>query len=78
VRELLSPHRLRPYLDQSDGDPQKALQLYEWSARMAAAAFESVAHLEVMMRNSTDAVALDGGLERLGAGPSCQPAGSML
>jgi hypothetical protein len=59
VRELLSPHRLRPYLDQSDGDPQKALQLYEWSARMAAAAFETVAHLEVMMRNSIDSAFSD-------------------
>lgn len=59
VRALLSPDRLRPYLDRSDGDPEKALELYEWSARMSAAAFETVAHLEVMMRNSIDAALSD-------------------
>jgi hypothetical protein len=59
VRDLLSPHRLGPYLEQSDGDPERALELYEWSGRMASAAFETVAHLEVIMRNS-----IDGCLER--------------
>lgn len=55
VRELLSPHRFRPYLDQSGGDPDKALELYTWSARMAGACFETLAHLEVMFRNAIDA-----------------------
>jgi hypothetical protein len=59
VRVLLSTHRFRPYLDRSDGDPEKALELYRWSAQVAAAAFETVAHLEVMMRNAIDAALRD-------------------
>lgn len=51
---LLSEPRLRPYLERSNGDPAKALELYEWSTRMAATAFETVSHLEVIMRNAID------------------------
>lgn len=59
VQELLSPYRFPPYLERSDGDPARALQLYEWSANMSAAAFEIVAHLEVMMRNAIDTAMRD-------------------
>src|SRR5690606_1269151 len=55
VGELLSVPRLYPYLRRSDGDVARALALYEWSARMSAAAFETVAHLEVLLRNAIDA-----------------------
>lgn len=47
---------MRPYLGQSDGDPELALELYEWSGQMASAAFETVARLEVILRNALDAV----------------------
>jgi hypothetical protein len=43
-----------PYVTAAGGDDERALELYEWSARMASAAFETVAHLEVLVRNSID------------------------
>jgi hypothetical protein len=55
MRGLISPQRLKPYLDQSGGALAEALELYEWSARMAGAAFETLAQLEVIMRNAIDA-----------------------
>lgn len=55
VTAFLSPARLRPYLQAAAGDDEKALELYEWSARMASAAFELIAHLEVGLRNALDA-----------------------
>jgi hypothetical protein len=54
MRGLISTQRLKPYLDQSGGAPAEALELYEWSARMAGAAFETLAQLEVIMRNAID------------------------
>lgn len=54
VHSLLSPHRMEPYLQRSEGDPDRALELYEWSGRMSSAAFETVAHVEVMLRNVID------------------------
>jgi hypothetical protein len=45
---------MAPYLRQSDGDPARALRLYEWSSRMSAAAFEAVGHFEVLLRNAID------------------------
>ncbi|MFK3669035.1 hypothetical protein ACI2IX_02600 [Leifsonia aquatica] len=54
IRALLSPQRLAPYIDRSQGDAVRALTLYQWSARMSGAAFETVAHLEVILRNSID------------------------
>ena len=43
-----------PYLRQSDGDPERELRLHEWSSRMSAAAFETVGHFEVLLRNAID------------------------
>lgn len=54
VCEQLSAQRLGPYADRSQGDLQEALKLYTWSAQMSAAAFETVAHLEVLLRNAID------------------------
>ncbi|WP_052809958.1 hypothetical protein [Streptomonospora alba] len=54
VWTLLSEPRTAPYLEKADGDRQDALALYEWSARTAAAAFEDVGHLEVLLRNALD------------------------
>ena len=45
---------MAPYLGQSEGDPDRALRLYEWSSRMSAAAFEAVGHFEVLLRNAID------------------------
>lgn len=42
------------YLDAAGGDHLRALELYEWSSQTAAAAFEVVGHLEVILRNALD------------------------
>ncbi len=45
---------MAPYLDMAGGDRHAALSVYEWSGHMAAAAFEDVGHLEVLLRNTLD------------------------
>ncbi|CAM3667225.1 hypothetical protein KIPE111705_19655 [Kibdelosporangium persicum] len=45
---------MAPYLRAAAGEKQAALELYEWSARTSAAAFEIVGHLEVLLRNALD------------------------
>ncbi|SNY80781.1 hypothetical protein SAMN04244553_2353 [Nocardia amikacinitolerans] len=54
VWDLLSKPRLLPYLDAADQDKEVALRLYAWTSRTAAASFEIVGHLEVLLRNSLD------------------------
>ncbi|AEI11180.1 hypothetical protein [Cellulomonas gilvus] len=54
VWELLSEPRLAPYLRAADDDRSTAVALYEWNAKTAAAAFETVGHLEVLLRNALD------------------------
>ena len=54
IHLLVSPQRMAPYLRQSDGNPDRALRLYEWSSRMSAAAFETIGHFEVLLRNAID------------------------
>ena len=54
VAVLLSEPRLNPYLREADDDMDTALSLYAWNVTMAAAAFETIAHLEVMLRNAID------------------------
>lgn len=53
VWSALSEPRLAPYLKAAT-NKQHALSLYEWNTRIAAACFEVVGHLEVLMRNSLD------------------------
>lgn len=45
---------MAPYLDMTGDDRHAALAVYEWSGHMAAAAFEDVGHLEVLLRNTLD------------------------
>ncbi|MDT0300516.1 hypothetical protein [Streptomonospora wellingtoniae] len=54
VWNRLSEPRMAPYLDRAGGDKGDALALYEWSTRIAAAAFEDVGHVEVLLRNAVD------------------------
>ena len=50
----LSEMRLRQYLDHSGGDLERAIALYTWNARLAAALFADLGHLEVALRNALD------------------------
>ncbi|MGW7536525.1 hypothetical protein [Amycolatopsis sp. NPDC054798] len=54
VWNMLSEPRMAPYLAESGGDRDLALDLYAWSARMSSAAFLTVGHLEVLLRNALD------------------------
>jgi hypothetical protein len=64
IRLLVSPQRMAPYLRQCDGNSDRALRLYEWSSRMSAAAFETVGHFEVLLRNAIDRALSDHFAER--------------
>jgi hypothetical protein len=55
VIELISPDRLNPYLTACAGDTAAALALYRWNSDFAAAFFEPLGHLEIMLRNALDA-----------------------
>ncbi|MFB7852419.1 hypothetical protein ACFC34_36135 [Streptomyces sp. NPDC056053] len=55
VIELISPDRLKPYLTECAGDFAAALALYRWNSDLAAAFFEPLGHLEIMLRNALDA-----------------------
>ncbi|MFD3488749.1 hypothetical protein [Streptomyces sp. NPDC058665] len=55
VIELISPDRLTPYLNACPGDTTAALALYQWNSDLAAAFFEPLGHLEIMLRNALDA-----------------------
>ncbi len=54
VAELITPVRLSSYLVASGGDLGRALALYDWNARAAAAVLASSAMVEVIVRNSLD------------------------
>jgi hypothetical protein len=54
VWEAISDSRMKPYLMISN-DRAVALELYAWSARTSAAVFETLGHLEVLLRNALDA-----------------------
>lgn len=52
MEQWLSAGRFRTYLNAAGGDRSKALDLYEWSARMSAAIMHDLGHLEVAVRNA--------------------------
>jgi len=54
VIALLSPARINPYLTACAGRQDQALSLYRWNSTIAAAFFEDLGHLEVMLRNALD------------------------
>ncbi len=55
VATWISEPRLAPFLAATNGDTTAALRLYEWHARLSAACFATMHHLEVLVRNSVDA-----------------------
>ena len=54
IRDRLSPDRLRSYLEDCNDDLHRALDLYAWNARIAAAFLEDLGRLEVVLRNRFD------------------------
>jgi hypothetical protein len=56
----LSAARFEPFLVASDGDYERAIELYDWHAEIAAACFGMVHHFEVLVRNAIDGVLGDG------------------
>ncbi|MDG4822473.1 hypothetical protein O7635_11490 [Asanoa sp. WMMD1127] len=51
VEKALSPARVEPYLRGMGGDRPAAIRLYEWNTAISGAFYESLAHLEVGLRN---------------------------
>ena len=48
---LFGQPRMQGYLDVCGGDPGAALQLYRWNTRASGAFWETLSHLEVVLRN---------------------------
>jgi hypothetical protein len=55
VGKWITPPRFAPYLAEVDGHHDAAVALYVWNARISAAAFETLHHVEVLLRNAVDA-----------------------
>jgi hypothetical protein len=51
----LTDARFEPYLAEADGDHEHAVALYVWNTRVSAACFETLHHVEVLLRNTIDA-----------------------
>jgi len=54
TRWLTDP-RFAPYLAEAKGDHAVAVELYVWNARISAAMFETLHHVEVLVPNTIDA-----------------------
>lgn len=53
--DWISQARFAPFHDAMGGEQQKAVELYEWHARLAGACFVTLHHFEVLVRNAIDA-----------------------
>jgi hypothetical protein len=51
----LTDARFAPYRSEAGGDHEHAVALYVWNAQVSAAVFETVHHVEVLLRNTIDA-----------------------
>lgn len=54
IYEWLSEPRWSRYLHACNGDPERALELYEANTRVAGAVMHDIAHIEVAIRNAFD------------------------
>lgn len=48
--------RIAPFLHETDGDAEKALDLYRWSHQMAADSLTVISHVEVLLRHRIDSL----------------------
>lgn len=54
VSRYLTYHRLQTYLDVTDGNLNRALELYRWNSEISAEIFRVLADVEVFLRNAID------------------------
>lgn len=54
VEQWLSGDRFALYVRRSGGDRKRALELYEWNAKLSAAFLHDLNHLEIALRNAYD------------------------
>lgn len=54
IEDWLSAGRFATYLQAAGGSRTRALDLYEWNARLSAAFLRDISHLEVGLRNACD------------------------
>lgn len=54
AKKWITEVRFAPYVVKADGDHRGAVALYVWNARISAAMFETLHHVEVILRNSVD------------------------
>ncbi|MFJ4171300.1 hypothetical protein ACIPY3_17485 [Paenarthrobacter sp. NPDC089714] len=54
IEDWLSAGRFATYLQAAGGSRVRALELYEWNARLSAAFLRDISHLEVGLRNACD------------------------
>jgi hypothetical protein len=54
AKKWITEARFAPYVAKTDGDHDKAVALYAWNARISAAMFETLHHVEVILRNAVN------------------------
>ncbi|MEX0972371.1 MAG: hypothetical protein WDZ46_03835 [Solirubrobacterales bacterium] len=54
AKKWVTEARFAPYVATTDGDHDGAVALYAWNARISAAMFETLHHVEVILRNAVD------------------------
>jgi hypothetical protein len=54
AEKWITDARFAPYLAHAGGDHAVAVALYVWNARISAAMFETLHHVEVLLRNAVD------------------------
>jgi len=52
VQDAVSPERLSSYRERCGGDLIAAVELYRWNGELAGAFWESLGHVEVLLRNT--------------------------
>ncbi len=55
AKAWITEARFEPYLEEAGSDHERAVALYMWNARVSAAMFETLQHVEVALRNAIDA-----------------------
>ena len=54
IGKWLSIERFQPYLDSSEGNAHKALELYLWNAALSQVVMQGISHFEIALRNAVN------------------------